>query len=126
LRIVEGYVFYPSTCFDGDKCETIREEIKKLLAVGFIREVYHPKWLANPMLVKKKSSKLRMCINYTGVNKACPKDPFPMPRIDQVVASTAGCKTLCFFNTYSEYHHIVMDSDDHLATTLITPFGCFC
>ena len=76
--------------FDEGKRRAIGEEIAKLLAVGFIREVYHPEWLANPVLIRKKSGKWRMCVDYTGLNKACPKDPFPLPRIDQVVDSTSA------------------------------------
>ena len=68
--------------FDEGKCRAIGEEITKLLAAGFIKEVYHPEWLANPVLVRKKSEKWRMCVDYMGLNKACPKDPFPLPRID--------------------------------------------
>jgi hypothetical protein len=96
--------------FDGDKCKAIREEIKKLLTVGFIREVYHPEWLAHPVLVKNKSGKWRMCVNYPDLNKVCPKDLFPLPRIDQVVDSTTRCETLCFLDTYSGYHQIAMDA----------------
>jgi hypothetical protein len=66
----------------------IHEEIKKLLDAGFIREVHHPRWLANPVVVPKANGKLQMCIDYTSLNKACPKDPFPLPRIDQIVDST--------------------------------------
>ena len=80
--------------FNEEKRRAIDEEIAKLLATGFI-EVYHPEWLANPILVRKKSEKWRMCVDYTGLNKACPKDPFPLPRIDQVVDLTSGCETLC-------------------------------
>ena len=65
--------------FDEEKRRAIGEEIAKLLAAGFIKEVYHPEWLANPVLVRKKSRKWRMCVDYTGLNKACPKDPFPLP-----------------------------------------------
>ena len=64
------------------------EEVAKLLAAGFIKEVYHFDWLANPVLVKKKTGKWRMCIDYTGLNKACSNDHFPLPRIDQIVDST--------------------------------------
>jgi hypothetical protein len=67
---------------------------------GFIKEVFHPEWLANPVLVKKKGGKWRMCIDYTGLNKACPKVPYPLPRIDQIVDSTAGCETLSFLDAY--------------------------
>ena len=66
-----------------------------------------------------------MCVNYTGLNKVCPKDPFPLPRIDQVVDSTSGCETLCFLNVYSGYHQITMKESDQLATSFITPFVSF-
>ena len=96
--------------FDEGKRRAINEEITKLLAAGFIKEVYQLEWLANPILVRKKSGKWRMCVDYMGLNKACPKDPFPLPRIDQVVDSTSGCKTLCFLDAYSGYHQIAMKS----------------
>jgi hypothetical protein len=57
----------------------IHEEIKKLLDAGFIWEVHHPRWLANPVVIPKVGGKLQMCIDYTSLNKACPKDPFPLP-----------------------------------------------
>jgi hypothetical protein len=111
--------------FNNDKCKAIGEEILKLPSVGFIREVYHPKWLANPVLLKKKNKKWRMGVDYTSLNKACPKDPFPLPHIDQVVDSTARCKTLCFLDAYSRYHQIAMCIADQLATSFITPFGAY-
>ena len=80
--------------FDEGKRRAIGEEITKLLAARFIKEVYHNKWLANPVLVQKKSGKWRICVNYMGLNKACPNDPFPLPHIDQVVDSPSGCETL--------------------------------
>jgi hypothetical protein len=67
-----------------------------------------------------------MCVDYTSLNKACPKDPFPLPHIDQVVDSTSGCKTLCILDAYSGYHQIVMKDSDQLATSFITLFGSFC
>jgi hypothetical protein len=102
--------------FDEEKRRVIGEEIVKLLVVGFIKEVYHPEWLANPVLIKKKSRKWRMCVDYTSLNKACPKDSFPLPRIDQVVDSTSGCETLCFLDVYSGYHQIMMKVSDQLVT----------
>jgi hypothetical protein len=82
--------------FDKGKRRAIGEEIDKLLAAGFIKEVFHPEWLANPILVRKKDGKWRMCVDYTGLNKACPKVPYPLPHIDQIVDSTDGCETLSF------------------------------
>ena len=98
--------------FNEEKQRLIGEEIAKLLAAGFIKEVYHPEWLSNPILVEKKSGKWRMCVDYTSLNKACPKDSFPLPCIDQVVDSTSGCETLCFLDTYFRYHQIVMKESD--------------
>ena len=73
-----------------EKRRVVEEEIARLLAADFIMEVFFPEWLANPVLVLKKNNKWRMCIDYTSLNKACPKDPFALPRIDQVIDSTAG------------------------------------
>ena len=67
-----------------------------------------------------------MCVDYMGLNKACPKDPFPLPRIDQVADSILGCEPLCFLDAYSGYHQIMMKESDQLATSFITPFGSFC
>ena len=67
-------------CFSPDKREAIKKELAKLLAVGFIKEVYHPEWLANPVLVQKKNdNEWRMCVYYTDLNKHCPMDPFGLP-----------------------------------------------
>ena len=80
--------------FDEVKRRAIGEEITKLLAAGFIKEVYDPEWLANAVLVSKSNGKWRMCVDYTSLNKVCPSDPFPLPCMDQVVDSTSGCETL--------------------------------
>ena len=90
--------------FNDERHRAIGEEITKLLTVEFIREVFHSNWLANPVLVRKKMGKWRMCIDYTGLNKACPKDHFPLPRIDQIIDSTSGCEILSFLDAYSGYH----------------------
>jgi hypothetical protein len=116
----------PLRRFDEEKRRAIGEEIHKLMAAGFIKEVFHPEWLANPVLVRKKGGKWRMCVDYTGLNKACSKVPYPLPRIDQIVDSTAGCETLSFLDAYSGYHQIRMKESDQLATSFITPFGTYC
>jgi ribonuclease HI len=67
-----------------------------------------------------------MCVDYTSLNKACPKVPYPLPRIDQIVDSTAGCKTLSFLAAYSCYHQIKLKESDQLTTSFITPFGMYC
>jgi hypothetical protein len=99
--------------FTPDKREAIRAELARLVTTGFIREVLHPEWLANPVLVLKKNKvDWRMCVEYTDLNKHCPKDPFGLPRIDQVVDSTAGCSMLSFLDCYSRYHQISLAKED--------------
>jgi putative transposase len=66
-----------------------------------------------------------MCIDYT-LNKACPKDPYPLPHIDQIFDSTTGCNLLCFLDQYSRYHQIQMKESDLLATLFITSIGSYC
>jgi hypothetical protein len=85
--------------FADNRRDAIKIELVKLLAAGFIREVFHPEWLANPILVHKKNmNEWRMCVDYTDLNKHYPKDPIGLPRIDQVIDSTAGCDLLCVLN----------------------------
>ena len=101
-------------------------EIKWLLATGFIKEVYHPEWIANPILAQKKNKEWRMCIDYTDLNKHFPKDPFGLPRIDEVVDSTVGCELLSFLDCYSDYHQISLKEEDQIKTSFIMPFGAYC
>jgi hypothetical protein len=83
-------------------------------------------WLANPVLVPKKNKEWRMCVDYIDLNKTCKKDPFGLPRIDQVVDSTASCSLLSFLNCYPGYHQIPLKVDDQIKTSIITLFGAFC
>jgi len=112
--------------FAQDRKEAIRVQVTWLLTAGFIREVTHPDWLANLVLVKKKNGEWRMCVDYTDLNKHCPKDPFLLPRIDQVGDSTAGCVLLSFLDCYSGYHQIALKESDQKKTSFITPFGAYC
>ena len=112
--------------FAVDKKDAIRVEIKRLLAVGFIKEVYHPDWLANPVLVQKKNKEWRMWFDYTDLSKHCPKGPFGLPRIDEVVDKTASCELLSFLDCYSGYHQIALKEEDQIKTSFITPFGAYC
>ena len=80
------------------------EEVDKLLFADFIREVYYPKWLANVVMLKKSNGKWRVCVDFTDLNKACLKDSFPLPRIDQLVDSTVGHELLSFMDAFSGYN----------------------
>jgi hypothetical protein len=104
----------------------IRKEVQKLLDAGFIEEVHHLVWLANPVIVPKANRKLRMCIDYTNLNKACPKDPYPLPRIDQIVDSTSGYDLLSFLDAYSGFHQIQMSRQDRRHTAFVTVDGLYC
>uniref|UniRef100_A0A2N9GAI6 Uncharacterized protein n=1 Tax=Fagus sylvatica TaxID=28930 RepID=A0A2N9GAI6_FAGSY len=94
--------------FAPERNAAVMEEVDKLLKAGFIREVYYPEWLANVVMVKKSTGKWRMCVDFTDLNKACPKDSYPLPRIDQLVDSTAGHKLLSFMDAFSGYNQIQM------------------
>ena len=74
------------------------EEVEKLLEADFIREVFYPDLLANVVTVKKSNGKWRMCVNFTDLNKVCPKDSFPLPRVDQLVNPTTRHKLLSFMD----------------------------
>jgi hypothetical protein len=98
--------------FNPEKHQAMGEELSMLLATGFVKEIQHPDWIANPVLVPKKNGKWGMCVDYTSLNKVCPKDPFPLPWIDQVMDLTAGCELLSFLDAYSSYHQIPLTEVD--------------
>ena len=112
--------------FAPERDQAIRDEVARLLTAGVIREVYYPDWLANVVLVKKANEKWRMCVDFTDLNKACSKDNFPLPRIDQLVDSTVGHKLLTFMDTFSRYNQIKMAEEDQEKTTFITSQGLYC
>jgi hypothetical protein len=113
--------------FADDRRDDIKKELTKLLAATFIREVFHPEWLANPVLTYKKNmNEWRMCVDYTDLNKHYPKDPFGLPRIDQVIDSMACCDLLCFLDCYSRYHQIAIKEEEQEKTVFITSFGTYC
>jgi hypothetical protein len=98
--------------FNEERRKAIGEEVARLLVVGFIVEVFHPEWLANPVLVLKKNCTWRMYVDYTNLTKACPRDLFALSPIDQIIDSTTGCECLCFLDAYSGYHQIKMAVED--------------
>ena len=112
--------------FAPKRDNAIKEEVQKLTTAQFIREVYYPDWLANVVMVKKANGKWRMCVDFINLNKVCPKDSYPLPRIDQLVDSTAGHRLLSFMDAFSSYNQINMDKEDQEKTSFITSQGLFC
>ena len=84
--------------------DAIKDEVMKLKRAGAIKEVFYPEWLANTVVVKKKTGKWCICVDFTDLNKACSKDPFPMPRIDQLVDATVGHPRMSFLDAFQGYH----------------------
>ena len=113
-------------CFHPNYHQVIQAEVDNLLKAGFIIEIKYPEWLANVVVVLNKCGKWRVCVDYTDLNDACPKDNFPLPRIDQIVNASAGHGMLSFLDAFSGYHQIPMYPSDAKKTVFITPHGLFC
>jgi hypothetical protein len=109
-----------------EKTEAAKAEVHRLLEAKFIVPIAYPIWLANMVMVQKKSGKWHMCIDFTSLNKACPKDNFPLPRIDKIFDITAGCKVMSLLDCFSGYHQIYMKEGDKASTSFTTPFGTYC
>jgi hypothetical protein len=117
----------PLRRFDEPKRKAIAAELHRLENVGFIREIKASTWVSNLVIVPKKNTDMQqVCVDYTSLNKHCPKDPFPLPRIDQIIDSTAGCARLSFMDAYSGYNQIKLKKEDKEKTAFITPYDVFC
>ena len=87
-----------------EPANAVRDEVMKLKKAGAINEVFYLEWLVNTVVVKKKSRKWRVFVDFTDLNKACLKDLFPMPQIDQLVDATAGHPRMSFLDAFQRYH----------------------
>ncbi|XP_012842286.1 PREDICTED: uncharacterized protein LOC105962516 [Erythranthe guttata] len=112
--------------FGTEKDEIIQKEVQRLLEIGHIREIQFPTWLSNAVLVQKANGQWRMCIDFRDLNKACPKDDYPLPRIDQLVDATAGCELLSMMDASQGYHQIPLDEKDQPAVSFVTATGTYC
>ncbi|KAL2237449.1 UNVERIFIED_CONTAM: Retrovirus-related Pol polyprotein from transposon, partial [Sesamum indicum] len=102
------------------------EEVNKLLQAGFVREIQYTTWLSNVVIIPKAAGKWRMCTDFTDLNKSCPKDHYPMPRIDLLVDSTAGCALFSMMDACQGYHQIFMELEDSGKTAFVTEKGVYC
>ena len=96
-----------------------------LLRVGFIRELKYPEWLANVVVVPNKWGKWRVCVDYTDLKEACPKDSFCLPRVDGIIDAATGNIILSFLDAFSRYHQIPMHPPNIEKRTFITPHGLY-
>ncbi|KAL0420910.1 UNVERIFIED_CONTAM: Pro-Pol polyprotein [Sesamum latifolium] len=112
--------------FEPKKDKIIQAEVDKLIVVEHIEEIQFPEWLSNVVLVPKPGGKWRMCIDFRDLNKACPKDFYPLPRIDQLVHSTSGYELLSMMDTSQGYHQIMLAPEDCKKVSFITSPGTFC
>ena len=107
--------------FSKEHSDVVKEEVTKLKQAGAIKEVFYLEWLANTVVVKKKNTKWRVCVDFIDLNKACPKDPFLIPWIDQLVGATIGHPQMSFLDAFQGYHQIPLALDDQEKTAFVTP-----
>jgi hypothetical protein len=105
-----------------DRVKSAEAEVQKLLDAKIIREVQYPVWVANVVMVRKKNGNMRMCIDFMELSKACPKDPYPLPRIDIIINQAASCEMLSLLDCFSGYHQVWMRREDEAKTGFTTPF----
>ena len=101
--------------------EAVRSEVRRLREAEAIREAFFPEWLVNTAVVKKKNGKWRVCVDFTDLNRACPQDPFPMPKIDQLINVTYGHPRMSFLDAFQGYHQITLAPEDQGKTAFISP-----
>ena len=112
--------------FNVERRLVVKEDTQKLLSAGHIREIQYPEWLANVVLVKKANGKWKICVDFTDLNKACPKDSYALPSIDALVDSASGCEMLSFLDVFSGYNQIKMHPRDEGKTAFMTETCSYC
>ena len=106
--------------FAPERNKAINDEVDRLLKIEAIEECFYPIWLCNPVVVPKKNGKVRICMAFTHLNKACPKDSYPLLWIDQMIDATTGYNRISFLDAYSSYNQIPMNLDDRIHIAFIT------
>jgi hypothetical protein len=107
------------------KAKAIKIEVEKLLKAGFIYPIHLTQWVSNPVLVNKKQGTIHVCTDFRDLNKACPKDNFPTPFINQIIDECVGCESFSFMNSFSGYNQIQIKPEDQHKMTFICPWGTF-
>ncbi|KAL0304719.1 UNVERIFIED_CONTAM: Polyprotein P3 [Sesamum angustifolium] len=112
--------------FRPEKDKIIQANVDKLMAAGHIEEIQFPEWLSTVILVPKLGGRWRICIDFRDFNKACPKDFYPLPQIDQLVDSISGCELLSMMDASQRYHQIMLTLEDHKRVSFLTSADTFC
>nr|GEW60182.1 reverse transcriptase domain-containing protein [Tanacetum cinerariifolium] len=128
LNIREGYspVRQKKRGHAPKRAKAIQAEVRKLVEAGIMREVFYHDWLSNPVMVKKHDGSWRMCVDFTDLNKACPQDCYPLPKIDWKVESLCGYPFKCFLDAYKGYHQIQLAETDEEKTAFHTGHEVYC
>ena len=103
--------------------KAVKENVEKLKEARVVNEIFYPEWLANIVIVKKKNEKWQVFVDFTDLNMACLKDPFPVPKIDQLVNATFGHPRMSFLDPFQGYHQIALVPKDQEKNSFITPTG---
>ncbi|CAA0814797.1 Unknown protein, partial [Striga hermonthica] len=106
--------------------KAIEVEVDKLLKAKHIKEIQFPEWISNTVMVRKALNKWRICIDFRDLNLVCPKDHYPLPRIDQLVDSTADCQLLSMMDSSQGYHQIPLAPEDQSKVSFVTSKGTYC
>jgi len=109
-----------------ERCLVVKEETQKLLKDGHIREIQYPEWLTNIVLLNKANERWKMCVDFTNLNKACPKDSYPLPSMDSLVDNASGCRLLSFLYAFSGYNQVRMHPRDECKTAFMTELSNCC
>ncbi|KAL0283288.1 UNVERIFIED_CONTAM: Transposon Ty3-G Gag-Pol polyprotein [Sesamum angustifolium] len=111
--------------FGLEKDKIIQVEVNKLLAAGHIQEIQFSEWLSNIVLIPKPKGKWRMCIDFRDLNKACPKDSYMLPRINQLVDSVTRCELLSMMVTSQGNHQIMLAPKHHKRVSFLPPMELY-
>ncbi|GKD40317.1 reverse transcriptase domain-containing protein [Tanacetum coccineum] len=109
-----------------EKSQTVTQKVAEWLKAGIVRPVKYPTWISNPVLVKKVDGSWRMCIDFKNINYVCPKDYYPLPKIDMKIESVVRFPLKCFLDAYKGYHQVQMVEEDEEKTAFYTDQGTFC
>ncbi|GKD27007.1 reverse transcriptase domain-containing protein [Tanacetum coccineum] len=109
-----------------EKSRAVTKEVEEWVKAGIFRPVKYPTWISNPVLVNKVDGTWRMCIDFKNLNAACPKDYYPLPKIDLKIEAVMGYPFKCFLDAYKGYHQVQMSEEDEEKTAFYTDQGTYC